>query len=396
MSAVDASIDPVAGQRPRQRGCRLLNHLDVISTQFVIGLWAVAAGALLWLLRACFRPRARRALRAGLLGLVALVALATASADTVNAHYAYLPTVGDVTAAVGGDRQWLNVDAIDHLSRRHSHQAQSRGLTVRLSLPPDAANGFAHSIAVAYLPKQYFTDPQQRFPVVYLMHGSPGRAADWFHAGEAAGVGRRLADNGHPAILVAPQLSRGWLDDSECVNGVKEKVESHLFDNVIPTIDARLRTQAVRTGRVFAGMSAGGYCALNLGLRHRDAVATIVDMSGYTEPTHTGGLAALFGKTSASAMEAAANTPKRYAPALPANPMTRVWLDAGTGDHTVVREMSWLAPRLRARGFDVQWQVRPGGHTYWVWTAALQESLPWALCGQSGTPAHDRSHPGPV
>lgn len=373
----------------------MLNHLDVISTQFLIGLWVVAAAAVLWLLRACFRPHARRLLRSAILGLVALLALTLASADTVNAHYAYLPTVGDVTAAVGGDRQWLTADQLSHLSGHHARQARVRGLTVRLTMPPDAANGFPRSIAVAYLPKQYFTDPLQRFPVVYLMHGSPGRAADWFHAGEAGGVGRRLADSGHPAILVAPQLSKGWLDDSECVNGVKEKVESHLFGDVIPAIDAQLRTQAVRTGRVFAGMSAGGYCALNLGLRHRDAVATIVDMSGYTEPTHTGGLAALFGKTSASAAQAVANTPMRYAPSLTATPATRVWLDAGTGDRTVVREMSWLAPRLRSRGFDVQWRVRPGGHTYWVWTAALQESLPWALCGQPVAPAHDKSRPGP-
>jgi enterochelin esterase-like enzyme len=374
----------------------VFSHLDVISTQFVVCLWIVAAFAVLWLLRACLRRRSRRLLRATALSLVALVALTLASADTVNAHFAYLPTVGDVTAAIGGDRQWVDAAAITHLSGRHARQANTHGVIVRLNLPADAANGFKHSIAVAYLPKQYFNDPQERFPVVYLMHGSPGRAADWFHAGEAGTVGQHLADAGHPAILVAPQLSRSWLDDSECVNGSKQKVESHLFDNVIPTIDARLRTETDRTARVFAGMSAGGYCALNLGLRHREAVGTIIDLSGYTEPTHSGGMRALFGTSGDAAAQAAANSPKVYAPSLTSYPATRLWLDAGTGDHTVVREMSSIAPVLSAHGFDVQWRVRSGGHTYWVWTAALQEALPWAVCGNYGTAVHDRSRPGPA
>ena len=381
----------------------MLSHLDVISTQFVVVLWLLAAVLVLWLVRGLFRRQAvrRRLLRAGVLGLTALVALSIASADTVNAHYAYLPTVGDVTAAIGGDRQWIELSSLDtsttldHLPTHRARHAQNSGVIVRMRLPADPANGFAHSIAVAYLPKQYFTEPTRHFPVVYLMHGSPGRAADWFHAGEAARVGRQLADAGEPAILVAPQMSSSWLDDSECVDGVKLKVESHLFHDVIPTIDARLRTVADRSGRIFAGMSAGGYCALNLGLRHRDAVGTIVDMSGYTEPTHTGGMAALFGHSPAAGITAAANTPRLYAPGLSRAPDTRVWLDTGSSDHTVMRQMTSLASVLTSRGFDVQWRVRSGGHTYWVWTAALQEALPWAVGGTPGRAAHDASHPGP-
>jgi enterochelin esterase-like enzyme len=374
----------------------LINHVDVVSTQFVVGLWLVAAAVLAVVVRSCLRPRPRRALRVSALSLAALLSLVLAAADSVNAHYAYLPTVGDVVASVSGDRQWLDAQTLDHLSVRHQRQAEAHGVIVRLHMPADPATGFTHSIAIAYLPKQYFTDPTQRFPVVYLMHGSPGRAADWFHAGDAGQVGRTLADSGHPTILVAAQLSQGWLDDSECVDGVKEKVESHLFNVVIPTIDAKFRTRADRESRVFAGMSAGGYCALNLGLRHRDTVATIVDMSGETGPSHTGGLSALFGRHTDSSILAVANTPQRYASFLTPDPPTRVWLDSGTSDKSIVREMSHLAPVLTSRGVDVQWRVRPGGHTYWVWTAALQESLPWAICGHSGHAGHDHSRPGPV
>src|SRR5664280_2537066 len=84
-----------------------------------------------------------------------------------------------------------------------------------------------------------------------------------------------------------PRDSHWWLDDSECVDGVA-------------AVDAQLRTVADRSHRAVGGMSAGGYCALNLGLRHRDTFAAIVDMSGLTVPTHAGGLTALFGSEPAA------------------------------------------------------------------------------------------------
>jgi enterochelin esterase-like enzyme len=112
-------------------------------------------------------------------------------------------------------------------------------------------------------------------------------------------------------------MSRSWTDDPECVDGVHEKVETHLIDDVIPTVDRSLRTIPARTGRIFAGMSAGGFCALNL--------------------------------------------------------------DSGTGDRTVLREMTGIAPLLRAAGCTVELHRRPGAHTYRVWRPALSQALSWAL-----------------
>jgi enterochelin esterase-like enzyme len=370
-------------------------HIDIISTQFVAGMWIVAAILVLLALRALHGSYRRPTTRFTTLGVVALLAIGLASANTVNAHFAYLPTAGDVRAALAGDRQWIAADRLHNLPANRRDQAVRSGAIVRLPMPSDGANGFEHSIAIAYLPPQYFTDSTARFPVVYLLHGSPGRPADWFHAGGADGVGRQLAANGHPTILVAPQLSRSWTDDPECVDGAKEKVETHVFQIVIPTIDATFRTIAGRTSRVFAGMSAGGYCALNLGLRHRSEVATIVDLSGYTVPTHTGGVGKIFGTSTDTSLRSFANSPKLYAAVLTPTPATRVWLDTGNQDKTVVRQMSELAPVLRARGVDVRWRVRSGGHTYWVWTAALQEAVPWAISGKPGKAIHNPSRPGP-
>ena len=127
-------------------------------------------------------------------------------------------------------------------------------------------------------------------------------------------------------------------------------------------------------------MSAGGYCALNLGLRHTGAVATIIDLSGDTVPTHTGGAASLFGKDNpAASADVAANSPPSYLLTATLDQPMRVWLDSGSGDTAIVHENTALSRTLGPKVSQLVWRVRPGGHTYWVWTAAMRQALPWAL-----------------
>ncbi len=371
--------------------------LDVISGEFMVSVWSIAGVLLIGTVLIIWRTRRHRLLFSVLASFFTIVALVTATAASFNAYYAYLPTVGDAAHAATGDRQWVRADRLDDLSASTERRAVTSGLIVRAKQPADPSDGFAASTTVEYLPPQYFTQPAAHFPVVYLFHGSPGQPSDWFHAGDAQRAGRLVAQLGHPAILVAPRMSKDWTDDPECVDGTTEKVETHLIDQVIPQTDASLRTLTDRTDRIFAGMSAGGYCALNLGLRNRNLVGTIIDMSGDTMPTHTGGAEVLFGgKTNpAAAHDVIANSPDVYAAGLPAAPSTRIWLDSGSEDTSIVKQNTALAPILAGRGIDVQWRVRPGGHTYWVWTAALQEALPWALGGQPGK-VRLTSHQGPT
>ena len=57
----------------------------------------------------------------------------------------------------------------------------------------------------------------------------------------------------------------------------------------------------------------GGYCALNLGLKHPDIYSVVLDFSGDTVPTVDtlpGGLAQLFGPSYQKSVDA--NTPAKY------------------------------------------------------------------------------------
>jgi enterochelin esterase-like enzyme len=357
----------------------MLAGLDLVSTEFLATLGTITILAWIGLvaLRLALHVRWRWIAAALLVPLTLTVAMA---ADSVNAYFDYLPTTADVVNAAGGDREWPTLTHLEGLSPAVAATVYPHGAITRMRLPADPANGFDSTMAIAYLPLQYLESSTARLPVVYLFHGSPGKPSDWFHGGRADLAGLRTAGLGAPAIIVAPQMSSRWTDDPECVNGVHEKVESHLIDSIVPTIDTSLRTVANRDGRTFAGMSAGGYCALNLGLRHRDLVSSIVDMSGFTMPTHTGGMTRLFGDDRATAqMLTEQNSPSVYVPKMAPGPPMRIWMDCGTSDHEVLKQMQAIEPELTAQGFTVHVQTRPGSHTYHVWRPALFEALPWVL-----------------
>jgi len=145
----------------------------------------------------------------------------------------------------------------------------------------------------------------------------------------------------------------------------------------VTDVDAQLRTVPARSARALVGNSAGGFCALNLGLRHRDVFAGIGDLSGYDHPTYDAGMVGLFGRRRDLAATVLAETPSAYAPRLASTPRMLVWLDSGRGDPLPMREVSRLARVLSRDGEAVVLRVRPGGHDYGVWRPALADSLDW-------------------
>lgn len=348
--------------------------LSVVSWSFLCTVFGAAVCAWLgWRLAHLLRRR----VLAVLILTVALVLSMAGVASAVNRYFLYLPRMGDVVNLMDGERDWpafssVAAESPDKVLARHP-----TGVVVHLRIP-DRGSGFGTSQALVYLPPQYFSSPDSRFPVVYLIHGSPGVPADWIRGGGAARTAAWLAATGRPMIVVAPRMSRGWLDDSECVDSPRERVETHLITDVIPAVDGTLRTARTRLARAIGGMSAGGYCALNLGLRHRDLFGTLLVLSGETAPSHAGGLATLFGTGAGAAEQITANSPELYAPTVSASPPTRVWLDCGSSDHSLLGGTRRMSAVLSDRGLDTSLHIRPGSHTFHVWGPALAEALTWA------------------
>ena len=330
---------------------------------------ALAVSAVVALLRA--RPRYRHH-RAGL-RLASFVLTLLAFAAYANAYFSYLPDVGDIA----GPRPWPTAPAVRALAEPASTR-HPRGVVTSVDAP-GPVSGVHGQHALVYLPPQYFSEPTRRFPVLYLLHGSPGVPLDWFRGADAADAGYRAAIAGHPVLLVVPRLSRSWLDDTECVDTPHYRAESYLVQDVIHLVDRRLRTQPTSTSRGLVGNSAGGFCALDIALRHPSLFGSAAAMSPLIEPSYSyGSLSQLFGHPSNLANVLQQHSPAWLLRHEPAARRVRLRIDVGRGDRLVRRqdqEFARLASTLNVT--STTYVERPGGHTFKVWRPALRDVVGW-------------------
>lgn len=125
-----------------------------------------------------------------------------------------------------------------------------------------------------YLPDGYAVS-NQAYPVVYLLHGSFGNNRDWVNRGGLKQTADWLIRQGHipPAVVVMPGSLSWWVD------GHGEPARSAFFDDLMPHIEEHWHVHTHREGRAVAGLSAGGYGALNFALERPDAFATAAALS---------------------------------------------------------------------------------------------------------------------
>src|SRR2546423_6742643 len=158
------------------------------------------------------------------------------------------------------------------------------GSSERFYLASPALGGRRQPFDV-YLPPGYRTHPASRYPVLYLLHGVPGRPGAFLATVRAGVVEDELVARHklRPMILVMPFGSTGSFTDKEWANGVgpNDAWETFLARDVVHAVDQRYRTIANGSGRALAGLSEGGYGALNIGLHHPGEFRVLESWSGY-------------------------------------------------------------------------------------------------------------------
>jgi enterochelin esterase-like enzyme len=316
-----------------------------------------------------FRRRRRQHRRAwtGLLtgALTTSLAVTLAAAAGLNAYVGYAPSI----VAVG---QLAGVTPLAQPAYAHAPIGHGRLIPVllgdrRLKVPPGRT--------YVYLPPGYSTHPQQRYPVVYLIHGSPGGSQDWMRAGQVP-VTVDLLVSRHvipPMIVVAPDVNAGWLRDSECLDAVGgAQVATYLVRDVVGWADRHLRTLPDRGHRVLGGMSMGGFCALDVGLHHQELFGTLLAFQPYGDPGRDAARALLAGRQRL----VAAHTPSQYAAWIPVPQPLSVYLDTGNASSGAVRRVQRLAGLFARRGIPTQFRIQRGqGHTW----GEARAGLPWGL-----------------
>jgi enterochelin esterase-like enzyme len=98
---------------------------------------------------------------------------------------------------------------------------KTRGTASRFYLASAALGGRRQPVDV-YLPPGYAAHPHRRYPVMYLLHGVPGRPGAFLATVRMGVVEDELValHRARPAILVMPFGSTGSFTDKEWANGV--------------------------------------------------------------------------------------------------------------------------------------------------------------------------------
>ena len=135
-----------------------------------------------------------------------------------------------------------------------------------------------------YLPPGF--NAATRYPVLYLLHGLRGSPEEYIAATQLPSFADTEISAGRlrPFIAVMPAAGATAKYDGEWA-GLWEQA---LVDRIVPWVDDRLPTQRNASGRVIAGLSAGGFGAVDIALRHPLLFGTVESWSGYFTPVPDG------------------------------------------------------------------------------------------------------------
>jgi S-formylglutathione hydrolase FrmB len=240
---------------------------------------------------------------------------------------------------------------------------KTHGTASRFYLASAALGGRRQAVDV-YLPPGYATHPHRRYPVLYLLHGVPGRPGAFIDTVRMGVVEDELValHRARPLILVMPFGSTGSFTDKEWANGIRphEGWETYVARDVVRAVQARYRTNSLRA---IGGLSEGGYGALNIAIHHPREFRVVESWSGYARAD---AIPAVFGKGKAILRR---NSPQltilRVAQLLRRRHVY-FWLYSGTGDREL-KQNDRFARTLTRLHLAHRYFVVHGGHDWSLW-----------------------------
>lgn len=238
-----------------------------------------------------------------------------------------------------------------------------------------------------YLPSSFEQNVEQRYPVLYLLHGMSQTNGDWIWRGHVQEVIDRLTASGEISEMVVIMPDAGGDIYKDNWNGYFDmpgwSYERFFYEEFLPLVEKKYRVIGDKKHRAVAGLSMGGGGATVYGLKHSDKFAAVYAMSALM--TIPGQGAVRYEKPDDkiailtcsvienSAIDYVIKSNENVREAL----RSVAWfVDCGDDDFLLDRNIEFFQA-MRNAGIPCQFRIRDGGHDWEYWHSALYLCLPF-------------------
>lgn len=217
--------------------------------------------------------------------VVAVIAAALAAGVVLNQWVGYFPTVQEAWAQVTAGPLPDQVDASALSGMRD--KPMTHGAVVSVDVPSTTSH-FTHRTEYVYLPPAWFAgNTPPSLPAIMMIAGEFNTPADWMRIGGVIPTidAYAKAHDGQAPILVFPDVGGSFNNDTECVDGSRGNVATHLTDEVRPYVVDNFHASPAGANWGVVGWSMGGTCAVDLATMHPDEFSAFEDIAGDAAPS---------------------------------------------------------------------------------------------------------------
>lgn len=219
---------------------------------------------------------------------------------------------------------------------------------------------------LVYLPPGYDSQPDRRYPVLYMLHGLGGdrymaRVQGLFTAADNLILEGEI----EPLIIIAPEGQRSyWVNHAE--NG--PRWGNYITVDLVQEVDSRYRTVPKRASRAIGGISMGGHGALQLAMTSNEfgvVGAHSVALRKYEEAFP------FFGDRAYFEAHDPVSLCRKYRERAQS---MKIWIDIGSED-IWYRAATDFHQLLESQDIKHEWRVFPGAHDIDYWRAHAYDYL---------------------
>jgi len=216
-------------------------------------------------------------------------------------------------------------------------------------------------------------DSEERFPVIYLLHGKTQTHEAWLKYGKAA----TFADNYRSILVFVGGAKYSWYLDSPRMED--SQFFSYITEDLIQHIDTTYPTVAKKEGRSIMGLSMGGHGALLAAAKRPDLFVSASSMSGVlkiTDHPDRESLVDRLGPLEHFPQRWAENSVYEHAEKFK-DANVALLFDCGEDDTTrgILYDNQKMHARLKELGVPHIWRELAGDHNWRYWRGRLPEHL---------------------